>query len=266
MPPRKFSNPRTSASCQSFRLSHLLLGTAPFKPSSYFHWSFPRCPHKLCTPRSCLSGCLTMPTSHIGQSKSETWPVPHSFSPHVTHPTGKGLHPSEPRWEAHPWGGRHGGAVSPGGCQDEAEDAIGVLGQLLQDGEDEGGRLAAARLGTSQAVPSWDKQDNSIDTVQTRFGSRRDLLSDLSSGQHSVLGGPDAGAHDAGAHRQSVVVQPKCHHLEQGSHVTPRRTGGKSNQKHLPSPLTLQDGGDAAELHGRRLLQPQLATLLHQPR
>lgn len=188
------------------------------------------------------------------------------LSPCYTPNREKGLHPSEPRWEAHPWGGRRGGAISPGGCQDEAEDAIGVLGQLLQDGEDEGGRLAAARLGTSQAVPAWDKQDNSIDTVQTRFGSRRDLLRNLSSGQHSVLGGPDAGAHGAGSHGQSVIVQPKRHHLKQGSPVTPRRIGGKSNQKHLPSPLTLQDGGDAAELHGRRLLQPQLATLLHQPR
>lgn len=142
----------------------------PSSPPPTFTGAFPDAPTSS-AHQSCLSGCLIAPTAHIGQPKSETRPVSHSFSPHVTHPTGKGLHPSEPRWEAHPWGGRRGGAVSPGGCQDEAEDAIGVLGQLLQDGEDEGGRLAAARLGTSQAVPAWDKQDNSIDTVQTRFAT-----------------------------------------------------------------------------------------------
>lgn len=44
---------------------------------------------------------------------------------------------------------------SPGGCQDKAEDAIGILRQLLQDGQDECCCLATACLGTAQAVSTW---------------------------------------------------------------------------------------------------------------
>lgn len=44
---------------------------------------------------------------------------------------------------------------SPGGCQDKAEDAIGILRELLQDGQDKCCRLAAACLSTAQAVATW---------------------------------------------------------------------------------------------------------------
>lgn len=47
------------------------------------------------------------------------------------------------------------GPSVPGGCQHEAEDAVGVLGELLQHGQHEGCSLATARLGAAQAVAAW---------------------------------------------------------------------------------------------------------------
>ena len=65
------------------------------------------------------------------------------------------------------WGG---GWDSPGGCQHEAENAIGILRQLLQDGQDKRCCLAAACLGTAQAVPTW-AENTAASQVQTGIPS-----------------------------------------------------------------------------------------------
>ena len=59
---------------------------------------------------------------------------------------------------------------SPGGCQDEAEDAIGILRQLLQDGQDKCCCLATACLGTAQAVPTW-AENRAVSRVHTGIPS-----------------------------------------------------------------------------------------------
>ena len=63
-----------------------------------------------------------------------------------------------------------GGWDSPGGCQDKAEDAIRILRQLLQDGQDKCCCLAAACLGTAQAVPTW-AENTAASQVQTGIPS-----------------------------------------------------------------------------------------------
>ena len=47
-----------------------------------------------------------------------------------------------------------GGGGRPGGCEDQAEDAVGVLGQFLKHRQDERSSLSASRLGAAHTVPT----------------------------------------------------------------------------------------------------------------
>lgn len=44
----------------------------------------------------------------------------------------------------------------PGWGEDQAEDAVRLLGQLLQDRQHERRRLSAASLGAAHAVTAWE--------------------------------------------------------------------------------------------------------------